>query len=1220
MEISVTNEDLSRLNQLEAVTLVRELVQADADESGISPNIISIPSSINAPDGGIDGRVDTASKDSNNGTIKKGLTCYQIKTGYYRIDKAGIRKLFGDKSNLKLEVENCLNNGTLVIVLTGQDLPTEGEKKKIYEYLGWEPRIEIWAQSTLIGYLKRYPKLCLQILKIQDGSFCYYNDWAGQKDMRRDLITSKEQDDFIAGLGQRLRSDASAEHIRITGAHGIGKTRLVLEALRPAELSPLCIYTNNPREFMKSLLFKHLSVRNDGIRAILVVDECTEEHMEDIWRQTSRHGNRIKLVTIYDKTPRLGRHGMKILEVPSLEDTHIKQILESYVGPQYRAGIWYTECKSSPRAAHIIGENLRSNPDDILRQPEASGWDRFIAYRNSITGEAFERRKTVLLWIGQLREFGYAGPYLGVRKIIEDKIKDQEGIEKGAFARTVRELMDMGILHGSDILHIEPNALHAWLWREWYKEYGATESFPLDDMLEKAKTDHSYRNVLMWYVDAWKYDEKSSPRRAVDDVFRPGGLADRRALLDSEFEADLLYIMSKASPGEAVSYLERRVGSLGMDGLQKFNTGRRQAAMILAAAAGCSSLFEKAARMLLLLAGTGSHATDDMNRRFARLFLPAAGPVGWTETPLAKRVPMIREALASETAGCRLAGIRACKLALQTDNFIKDNVDDEAWQPCMGWIPKSWAEYTEYYRSVLDTVRSSLKSFDKPEQYQLSETVLPCIRGLLKFEERHDVVLHDVVLSVLDDMHGGQHVAPELIIATVSDCLAYGKDGMAADLRDKLRRLHDRVVGDSYHGLMRRRIAMNVLSDFKTPKSEREESMKTLAKRSLDDRDALEKEMGWLVTDEAVHGYEFGYVLGQMDDGALFPVVCNALRQSGQPGAAFLGGYLCAVFDRNRGEWEKLVDSLAADPVLYEWVSELAAISGMTDRVAARILELVESKVDPLALRSFTLGMRVCDVPEAVFQKWVGLLADGDTDAYKVALNLYHGYYVHGKRSMPDSVGELLFPRNDPRRILSVQWTTVSFWSDILASYVRQNPDAEDMAYGVVDVVIAGSTNSTLDMELMPALEAAMENNPDKTWGAISALIDPSKNPSIHTYLSVKQVFFVDGGTIFGKIAPASIYGWIDKDAERRAPVMACLLPHDIVTAVEFAAKYGKLDRVKKALIDNQRSDLFTSPWPEHREDKTETVDSLLDKESRPAAREFLQEYRDALPELHESG
>ena len=952
MAITIRNEDLAKLNPNEAVDLVRDLVQADAEESGIAPNKISFPSSISVPDGGIDGKVDGATKDSKQGTIKKGLTCYQIKTGDYRIDQQGIKKLFGDSDSLKPEINHCLKHGTLVIVLTGQDRPPTAEKERIYKYLGCRPSIEIWGQNTLIGYLKRYHTLCLLNLKIRDSTFCYYDDWAGQEDMSHELVTGREQDAFIADLGRRLLSETLTEHIRITGGHGIGKTRLVLEALRPDRLSRLCIYTREPGRFMESEFFKYLVVPGDRVRAILVVDGCPDDDMVDIWNRVNKHGNRIKLVTIYDK-PSQSRHHMKSLPVPTLDNTQIKQILESYVEPPYKADVWYKECTASPRAAHFIGENLRSNPHDILRQPGNSGWDRFIAYRTNTNDEAFGWRKTVLLWIGQLRRFGYGKPYTNERKIMEGKIEEQTGIRKGALAAIIEELRQMKILHGSDILYIAPKTLHVWLWREWYRKYGALEPFPLDDMWKRAKSDVAYRNVLEWHVDMWQYDKADSPHRAVKDVFSPGGFADRHSLLGSYFGADLLHKMAKARLGDAVGYLERYMGALDMDGLRQFSAGRRQAAMILVEAAGCRNLFRRAARVLLLLAGTGSQEAEGPDNMFARLFLPAAGPVGWTETPPIERVPILKEALGHGIAGCRLTAIKACEAALQTNGFIKDIVPDEAWQRGGIWEPTRWDEYTKYYRRVLNTVRTSLKSLDEPEQRQLSKAVLSCTRSLLKFAELHDTELCDDVLSVLDEMHDGRHAAPELMIETISDCLSYGGSDMAVDLRDKLRLLHDRIVGDSYHGLMRRHIAMNVFSDINMPKDKRREIVATLAKQSLDNPEDLNREMAWLVTDEAAHGDEFGCALGKMDDGSMFSGIRDAQRQCSKSRAAFLGGYLNAVFHRDIGEWERLMDSLAADTTLHELIPALTNMSGMTDKAAVRILELVESKVEPLALRDF---------------------------------------------------------------------------------------------------------------------------------------------------------------------------------------------------------------------------------------------------------------------------
>lgn len=955
--------------------------------------------------------------------------------------------------------------------------------------------------------------------------------------------------------------------------------------------------------------------------------------MLDIWEHVRTRGNRIKLVTIYDK-PSANRQNMMPLRAPELDDIHIKQILESYVGPQYKADVYYKECGSSPYIAHIIGENLRSNPGDILRQPEVGGWDRYIAYRNSVTDEEFKQRKTVLLWIAQVQYLVY-DTQSDEYKMLEDKIKEYE-IGPGVLAKTIEELKKIGTLRKleeqsskngltaigelkkigilRDSLHIMPKTLLVWLWREWYKTYGQKQPFQLGDMWTKAKSDAAYRNMLMRHVYMWRYDDVSNTRPITKEVFAPGGFADKYTLLNGHntieryFGAHILRMMSKANLPGAVGYLERYIYGLGMDGLRRFNIDRREAALILADAARDSRLFKRSARVLLLLIGTESQSIVDVGHIFARLFLPDPGLMGYTEMLPLKRVPLIKEALTHKIVGCRQLGIQACEAALQPQSFVKNIEDDEAWQQNMIWVPKYLTEYTDYYRSVLNTIQECLKSMNKQEISQIAKIVLSCTVNLLKFTE-----LHDVVLSVLHEMYIKQHANPVSIDCTISDCLAYGQDYMPENLRDRLILLRDKIMGDRYHLLMKRHVGANPISDLQTPKDVRKRTMESLVRRSLDDLSAFNQELSWLVTNEAKHGYEFGYELGKMDNGSLFPSIYDAQRLCGESNVAFLGGYLCSMFHRDRDEWEQLIDSLIADRALCELVPKLTAMSGMTDKVALQIFELVKSKVDPLTLRNFKFGKLVCDVPEVVFQKWLWVLIGQNGEAYNVALNLYHVYYVHCKRPIPDSVNELLFPRDYPHRIRHSHTRDAFVWSRILSSYLRQSPTTDDIISNVVDVLFA-DLSYNLVMELIPVLEVVMKQNPGKTWDVISDTIDPDKCTSIRMYLVAKQVFSNGIWDIIYKVLPMAICDWIDKDIEKRAPLVAAyLLPNDIEIAVEFADKYGRADKVTDALIGNLETEFFSGPFSEHNRDKIKTIDSLLAKEKRPTAREFLEEYRDKI-------
>ena len=67
------------------------------------------------------------------------------------------------------------------------------------------------------------------------------------------------------------------------------------------------------------------------------------------------------------------------LNVPPLADEQIAEILRDYIPAAESARRWSEYCSGSPRVAHVVGANLRTNPDDLLKpQDTVNIWDRYI--------------------------------------------------------------------------------------------------------------------------------------------------------------------------------------------------------------------------------------------------------------------------------------------------------------------------------------------------------------------------------------------------------------------------------------------------------------------------------------------------------------------------------------------------------------------------------------------------------------------------------------------------------------------------------------------------------------------------------------------------------------------------------------------------------------------------------------------------------------------------
>ena len=1208
MLTDVPNEDLAKMSKEKAVALVEELVHIDAGESGIPLDIISFSSETDTPDGGIDGMVNGSDRKSKTGAIKEGITCYQIKSGGQRPIPSTIRKILRtNDGRLKPGIKNCFDKGgTLVVVFTGVDTPVQKiseicdqSEKHIPEYKN--PRLEIWVQSNLRQFLKPHPRLSLKILGIDDELFCPYQEWAGQEYMRNSIFLGPAQRKLIHALEQGLPR-TSTKHIRITGEPGIGKTRLVLEALR-AKFSDSCLYTDNPVKFAASDLFRYIRTSDDKSPIILVVDDCDESEMVAIWNKV-KHTPQISLITIYNESGTRMRD-ITMHEVPPLEDKQIINILESYTSP-HNAKVWCNECRPSPRAAHIVGENLKDSQDDILQPPsDMRVWDRYIASQAELDSPEFNERKKILLWLSLFKRFGERESHPAEYTMIEKTLKDKIGVTPATLSQTISKLKRMKVLQGSSVLYITPKVVHIWLWRQWHKEYDRG-LFPLDEIVSRAKTDTASGNMLEWYMDMIKYAEDEPGVKGVtDDLFKPNGFADKHALLDSHEGADLFYSVSKADPKKAVDYLYRHVDAMGKVGLSGFNAGRMQATMLVSEAAMDSRFFERSARMLLLLAGTESDQEfSDTYRLFVGLFSPFPGPVVWTAMPPSGRLPIIAEALESEIPKCRLLGIQACEAALQTRN--SGYVDDGVWQRVKPWMPRFRSECTEYYSGVLDIIREYLERLEMSERSKLAGVVLSRARDLLGMHE-----MHDAMLSLLDVVCDKQYADGELIIETVSNCLAYGRDGMPEDLRKNLERLRDKTAGSSYGALLKRYVAMNIASDREDGGRVRQNIAK-LAKQSLGAK-KLGSELDWLVTDKAVYGHVFGRALGKLDGGVLFSRICDAQRRHGESNAVFLGGYLSAVFLKDKEVWECLMDSLVEDPVLSRHIPALTHMSGMTDRAAARIRDLVRAGLGPTALKDFQFGTLVRDMSEERFGEWLQLLADGSARTYDIALGLYYRYYVHDNMRIPDSAKNLLSWGIEMNCMQRVSGIPAHCWSDILAAYVKQNPDE----WGIIGKVLKMATNtsylcSSLYDGLLPTLMIAAERDPARTWKMISGAIYPAGNGH-GAYRTVNGLLSMNDAALVGKISFKVIFQWIDRDKERRAPLVARQIPNDINTAVRFAAKYGKIKRVTRTLAENLNSEPANVPMLKYYARKIKEVDSLMEKEKNSGVLDFLREYKNVL-------
>ncbi len=514
--LTVKNEHLERLSPQEAVDFFRELLWAEATVLGIGKNLTNVPSAITVADGGIDAEVQHMQVNGGQGIIKQDLTRYQIKTGNFSLsDDSHIKKiLFKDRSTeLKIRVKSCLDkNGTLVVVLFGWDNPETKDDQLINKFKGKltsidqkydKAKIEIWRQNNLIGFLKPFPSLALQVNERERARFQTHKSWSQDGEMKKEFKAGQAQKDFISNMQNELRKNSEAVHIHVWGDAGIGKTRLVLEATRADDLRALVIYCDAASKFRDSDLMNEILRDDNQFSVIIVIDECDPDSRSYIWNKLKYRGPRIKLVSIYNEYDDTAGN-INYFDTPPLDNEEVSSIIQGYNIPKDQADRWPELCSGSPRVAHVIGLNLKNNPDDLLKPPDTVNiWDRYVVGGDDPDSQQVQQRRLVLRHIALFKRFGYGRSVVAEAQAIAEIVNQGDPqITWSRFQEIINKLKARKILQGENRLYITPKLLHIELWTEWWDTYGST--FNLEDFSEDLPP-----TLLEWFYEMFKYAAES---------------------------------------------------------------------------------------------------------------------------------------------------------------------------------------------------------------------------------------------------------------------------------------------------------------------------------------------------------------------------------------------------------------------------------------------------------------------------------------------------------------------------------------------------------------------------------------------------------------------------------------------------------------------------------------------------------------------------------------
>jgi hypothetical protein len=546
----VTPEELKSLPPAQAVDALRDVLIAEAKLLGIPLTGVNVPLAIATRDGGVDADVNySIASTGNNGALRSGYTCFQVKTGDFSLStltdvKAVLLRPSAKRTkrnftpaDLNDRVRDCLDKrGTLVVALFGSDsvdrTPNATEDKfrtflsRVDEKYS-AATIEIWRLNQLIALVSNVTGLALRLKGLSNiVPFAHDHTWMGNFSAFEgaEYLVSEKHTSTLEVIRNAIRDAAAFRHIRVVGEAGCGKTRLVYEALNERDIAPLVVYCEDGDQTLESGTVEALRQLAINMPMVLVVDECDPGARSSIQQRMRATSKDLTLITIHNEEDVQDRAepDLRLIDAPKLSDEQIAKILGLYDVPADQAKAVAPLCDGSPRVAHIVGASMRQERGaSMIVTPQTMQvvWERYVAGREGRDHPSFRLRALIITCVALFKRFGWESAYKREATLIWEKLV--QGIEPGlsydAFRSEIESFRSRRLLQGKSTLYITPRLLHIKLWCDWWDKYGEVVDVTklIDSLSEQLRS---------WMQEMFIYARESSvATEVVNRLLDPAG-------------------------------------------------------------------------------------------------------------------------------------------------------------------------------------------------------------------------------------------------------------------------------------------------------------------------------------------------------------------------------------------------------------------------------------------------------------------------------------------------------------------------------------------------------------------------------------------------------------------------------------------------------------------------------------------------------------------------
>ena len=1002
----VTGEHVAALTERTFPLLLQRLLSAEAQAHGLPTDGIHVASSFSHPDGGEDGRITWEGDPARTPFLPSRFNQFQLKAGKISPKEAG-QEVLSTRGTVKEMVRSALEAKGHYIMLCSHPYVRrgiEGREARIREALRGaglsidDVQVGFRDAGQIAAWANHHPVVATWLKEqTQPGAIGPFRSWVHWAGRAEHDGSPWVEDERLPALRARLHEGLTELRnvVRAVGLSGIGKSRLVLEALGPAAeagsfLHDLVLYADESEIGSPVLNGAVQSLADMGERAVVVVDRCPPESHRVLADMVSRVSSRLSLITIDNEMPpgTLDGTTFKVGEAPlPVVESVISRVAPGLPSEDQRRLVHFS--KGFPGIAIRVARTwTESKP--VAHATEVHFVDAFVRGRRPEEPEMLDKSAKLLA------AFGLVDMKQAAESELREIAAHGRNLTPADLRVGIRRLVDRGVAQrrGSFVI-LQPRPIAMRLaerqWSEWSR-------YEWDQVLSG---DTSANLKILAARQLAVLNTTSISEEVLAHVCRPGGPFDGFEGIAGTAHAEVLSALAEIDSRIVVDQIGRSLADVE-DLSEVSGDMRRHLVWTLEKIAFHSETFEDGARLLLRLAVAESEQgiANNATGQFEALFRMA---LGGTAADRAARLSVLDEAIDTDDPPQRAIVVEALIAGAKTYGSSRlVGAETHGSRPALeSWYPSTAEDATDYINGCV--ARLVEAAIQDDEAGIAARTGLG--RHLRSLIGAGLISTVETVVGRLGDMSGQWTEALE----SLGHFLEYDASKMDGEIGDRVRAL----IADLQPKELKSRVQYLVTDmpwdfpcgeklDFDTRDRRKAEAVDTLAAEIVGHLEVLKDVVPRLSRGRQQMAFAFGRAIacegpvGAPSD--WLEQFSQAVVEVPEEERNFdlLSGYIAGIAEIHPELVNDFKQRAVRSPELAPALPLICWRLGITPSDIGLIINVFQEDLIPAwRLMQWRVGGRLAEVPAQAVAPLFDTMLDHSAEAFAAGVELM-GMYAHG--------------------------------------------------------------------------------------------------------------------------------------------------------------------------------------------------------------------------------